>query len=111
MMTTTVTLNELAAAVWGCKGCRLTPDDAVLTTKGWVYPDPSGPVKGADRYTNTPIHGWKVRMPTGAEEVTVTRRPDGNGVTLTGESWILDRTGHQLTGRDGKAATSLLQGG
>lgn len=93
MTTTHTTTESITRAAWSAAACDCDPDDS----RFGVYPDPSG---SAVRYgyAGEEIRGWPVKKMDGTEPVTVT--DDGRVLTFSAESWVLDRIGSGMSGRD-----------
>ncbi len=104
--TATMTTQQIAMAAWGADASEVVPNAAQPAGHGWVYPDPSGSVTAVCRYTGAFITGWPVRMMTGSEPVIVTA--DQNAVRFEAESWVIDRRGDELTGREAARVLAVM---
>lgn len=93
----TITTGQLCRALWDCSASDVLPDNAHSIG---LYLDPAGPCVRRCPYRGR-LRGWPVRRMTGSESVSVA--DEGNRITLTAESWILDRIGHSVSGREAAA--------
>lgn len=94
MPSITTTTESFCRALWQCAASAVDPDDSTCG----IYPDPAGPHTAPDRFTGDLIRGWRVRKMTGHEEIVLT--VDGPFVTIAGASWVTDRIGTSISGRD-----------
>jgi hypothetical protein len=89
-----LTADDICRALWNCPARHILPDSAHASG---IYLDPQGPSVRVCQYRGE-LRGWPVRRMDGSEPVVVT--DEGNRIAFAAESWVLDRIGESISGRE-----------
>jgi len=92
----TTTTNTVCRLLWGADASQVDPDDS----RCGLYQDADGPSVAVD-VGGFEVRGWPVRKMDGSESVVLRLAENGNGYHVDAESWVQDRIGARITGRDG----------